>query len=157
MLRRFILLAVLLLPAHLWAGTVEIEAEKMTVLHQNSQVIFTGHVHLQRDDFELFSDRLVAYYTEHDLQRAEAFGHIKLHQGDVTGTADKAILDQQQNTLTLTGNAVLQQQGSRIEGEQIVHDMKHEKTIVLPAKDGRTHMTIESDDSGNAALPGIGQ
>ncbi|MFQ5344631.1 MAG: lipopolysaccharide transport periplasmic protein LptA [Mariprofundus sp.] len=142
-----------LLPGMLWAGTVQIESEKMTVYHKKNQVIFTSQVHLTRDDFELYCDRLVAYYTDNDLDRAEAFGNIRLRNGKVKGTSDKAVFHQSKGTLTLTGHAELEQDGSHIEGETIVHDMNSEKTIVTPAKGGRTHMTIESGESDGKTLP----
>ncbi len=138
-------------------GSIQIESEKLVILHKKNQAIFTKRVHLIRDDFELFADRLVAYYNDSDLERAEAFGNIKLKQGDINGHSDKAILNQQTNTLTLIGNAVMQQQGNRLEGEKIIHDIKLEKTLVFPAKGGRTHMTIESnnaDDKQNKPTAG---
>jgi len=156
MIRFFFSLMLALSPTILWAGTVQIESEKLTIMHKSNQAIFTDHVHITRDDFELFCDRLVAYYNEHELDRAEAFGHIILHQKDVKGTSDKAILNQHDNTMTLIGHAVLEQKGSRVEGETIVHNMKQEQTTVFPVKGGRTHMTIESDDSGNSILPTTG-
>jgi len=145
-----------LLPNQSWAGTVQIEAGKMTVYHKTNQVIFTKQVHLTREDFDMYCDRLVVYYTDKDLDRAEAFGHIRLRHGEARGTADKAVLNQGDGTLTLSGNAVLEQGGNRIEGEQIVHDMNKDKTVVLPGKGGRTHMTIESGDNVNL-LPGAGK
>jgi len=143
------LLLLIFLPLQAEAKSIQIEAEKMVLLHKNNQVIFTQHVHLTRDDFELFADRLVAYYNEHDLERAEAFGNIRIKQADIKGSSNKAILNQKNNTLTLIGNAVLEQNGNRLEGETIVHDTKLEKTLVFPSKGGRTHMTIEQDDVNN--------
>ena len=151
------MLAVTLLPAPLWASTVQIESGKMTLYHKKNQVIFTDKVHLTRDDFELYCDRLVAYYTDKDLDHADAFGHIRLRHGKAKGTADKAVLNQAKGILTLTGNAVLEQDGNRVTGEQIVHDMNKEKTVVLPGKGGRTHMTIESNDNNSTLLPGAGK
>ncbi|MDQ6982100.1 MAG: lipopolysaccharide transport periplasmic protein LptA [Mariprofundus sp.] len=142
-----------LLPNQSWAGAVKIEAEKMTIYHKSNQVIFTQHVHLTREDFELYCDRLVAYYTDKDLDRAEAFGHIRLRHGKVKGTSDNAVFNQRKGTLTLMGNAVLKQDGSHIEGDRIVHDMNSDQTVVTPVKGGRTHMTIESAGPGANILP----
>lgn len=150
----FFIFSIACLPLQTWAGTIQIESGNMTLFHKSNQVEFKQNVHLTRDEFELFSDRLVAYYNDKDLERAEAFGNIKLNQGEVRGTADKAILNQKKNTLTLIGNAVLEQNGNRLEGETIIHDLSQEKTLVMPAKGGRTHMTIESNDDGKAMFPG---
>jgi len=147
------MLIIALLPSQLWAGAVKIEAGKMTIYHKKNQAIFTQNVHLTRDDFELYCDRLVAYYTDKDLDRAEAFGHIRLRNGKVKGTSDNAVFNQSKGTVTLTGNAVLEQDGSHVEGDRIVHDMNSDQTVVTPAKGGRTHMTIESEGSGANILP----
>jgi len=152
----FFIISIVFLPLQGQAGTIQIESGKMILLHKSNQVEFTQSVHLTRDGFELYSDRLVAYYNDKDLERAEAFGNIKLHTGEVTGSADKAVLNQKNNTLTLTGHAVLEQHGNRLEGDKIIHDLSLEKTLVFPKKGGRTHMTIESSDDGKAVLP-VGQ
>ena len=150
MIRILTIAALTLLPSHLWAGAMEIESQKMVFLHKSEQAEFINNVHLTRDDFELRCDRLIAYYKNNKLDRAEAFGDIQLVQKNVTGRSERAILDQKNNTLTLIGNAVLEQAGSRVEGEKIVHDMGKERTVVQPSKGGRTHMTIETDDADPA-------
>jgi len=152
--RGMLLILALIVPALAAAETVQIESEKMTLYHKTSRVIFTGDVHLVRGDFTLDCDRLVAYYQKQDLDHADASGHIRLRHGKVHGTADKARFEQKSETLTLLGNAVLTQDGNRVEGDQIIHDLSREQTTVLPVKGGRTHMTIESDH-GAPALPGI--
>ncbi|MDQ6995938.1 MAG: lipopolysaccharide transport periplasmic protein LptA [Mariprofundus sp.] len=157
LLRTAFMLLIGLLPAGVWAETVHIESAKMTVYHKINQVIFTKQVHLTRHDFELYCDRLVVYYTDKDLDHAEAFGNVRLLYGKARGRSDKAVLNQSKNTLTLIGNAVLEQDGNRVEGEQIIHDMNKDKTVVLPAKGGRTHMTIESTGDNSNLLPGAGK
>ncbi len=153
----FFIISIVFLPLQGWAGTIQVESGKMILLHKSNQVEFTQSVHLTRDAFELFSDRLVAYYNDNDLERAEAFGNIKLKQGEVTGSADKAVLNQKDNTLTLIGHALLEQHGNRLEGDKIIHDLSLEKTLVFPKKGGRTHMTIESNDDGKSMFPVAGQ
>ncbi len=137
------MLIIALLPSQLWAGAVKIEAGKMTIYHKKNQAIFTQNVHLTRDDFELYKD----------LDRAEAFGHIRLRNGKVKGTSDNAVFNQGKGTVTLMGNAILKQDGSHIEGDRIVHNMNSDQTVVTPVKGGRTHMTIESAGSGSGIRP----
>jgi len=146
-----------LIPARLWAATISIEAVKMTIYHKTNRVIFTQKVHLIREDFELYCDRMVVYYTDKDIDHAEAFGHVRLHHGKARGTSDKAVLNQSKNTLTLIGNAVLEQDSNRVTGDQIIHDMNTDKTVILPVKGGRTHMTIESGDNNGQPLSGPGK
>lgn len=161
MIMRIILaMAALLAPSILWAGTMQVEAEKMIFFHKENRVEFTSNVHVKRDDFIMNCDRLVVHYSEGDssqIEFADAFGHVTMIQGEKKGLADTARLDQKNNILTLKGNAVMEQPGGRIEGETIIHDMASEKTEVHPVKGGRTHMTVETSDKDNNLLPGAGK
>jgi len=156
-IRILVMMGLLILPTQLWAGAMEIESNKMIFLHKTEQAEFVDKVHVKRDDFELWCDRLHAYYSNNKLDRAEAFGHIRLIHKEITGRSDKAILDQKNNIMTLIGHAVLEQAGGRIEGDRIIHDLNQEKTVVQPIKGGQTHMTIESDEAGGPSLPGKGK
>ncbi len=159
-MRIIITLALMLLPSFLWAGTMQIEAEKMTFFHKENKAEFTGNVQVKRDEFIMNCDRLVVHYSEGEntqMESVDAFGHVTMIQGDRKGHADTARLDQKENTLTLKGHAVLEQPGGRIEGETIIHNMSSEKTEVHPVKGGRTHMTIETGDKGNKLLPAPGK
>jgi lipopolysaccharide transport protein LptA len=150
----------MLLPSLLWAATMQIEAEKMIFYHKQNKVEFTSNVQVKRDDFVMRCDRLVVNYSEGEntqLEFVDAFGHVTMTQGKRRGKADTARLDQKKDTLTLKGNAVLEQPGGRIEGETIVHHMSSEKTEVYPIKGGRTHMTIETGDKGSHLLSGAGK
>jgi len=143
-----------LLPLPLWAGTIQIEAGKMTLLNKESKVEFFDKVHLVRESMQLDCDHLTAYYSDHKLTHADASGHVVIVQDKVHGHANKARLDQLKGILTLTGKAVLEQEGNRVEGETIVHNLNTQKTDVTPATGGRIHMTIESEEGGAPILPG---
>ncbi len=154
MIKIMVILLLALASSSAWAesGAVEIESGKMIFFHKTSQAEFNQNVVLKRDDFQLRCDKLIAYYKNNKLDHAEAFGHIKIKQGTVTGTSNKAVLNQTEGKLTLIGNAIMQQQGSRVQGETITHYINQEKTIVQPKAGGRTRMVIESDSSE----PGLG-
>jgi len=150
----FILALLCIFPLPLWAGSVQIEAGKMTLFQKEGRVEFFNSVHLVRETLKLDCDHLTAYYSDHKLTHADASGHVVIVQNDVHGHAKKAHLDQLHGTLTLIGAATLEQKGSRIEGETIVHDLNAEKTVVTPIKGGRIHMRIESEDQDRSILPG---
>jgi len=154
--RPLLALLISLLPLPVWAGTIQIEAGKMIMFHKDSKVEFFDKVHLVRESMQLDCDHLIAYYSDHKLTHADADGHVVIVQDNVHGHANRASLDQIKGILTLTDQAVLEQQGSRVAGEIIVHNMNTQKTVVTPVKGGRIHMTIESEDTGTSILPGTG-
>ena len=159
-LRITLALLAALLPATAWAGAMQVESGKMIFYHKKRMAEFTGNVQVKRDDFTMHCDRMVVYYREgkeNELDHVDAFGHVVMTQGDNKGYADKARLNQRENTLTLIGNAVLEQPGGRITGETITHHINSEQTEVQPVKGGRTRMTIETGDNAGSILPETGK
>jgi len=146
-----------------WAATkagkepTEIRAKRMEMSHTQRKVIFTGAVTLKRGDFILHCDRLVAYYTEpaRQLERAEAFGHVRMQQAGTTGRSREATLDYRKQLLTLRGDAFVQEQQGSLEGAQIVYNMKTRHTQVQAPASGRARLLLESDDSGNPVVPDL--
>jgi len=135
-----------------WAGPVTVQAAHLDIWHDKQQALFTGNVHLNRDDFELFCDKLRVFYTEGSgIERAEATGHVRMQQGDKHGRANKAELDNKRQILTLTGHAEMEQPGGRIEGETIIHNIQKKTTEVRPGKNGRVKLRIDSDPAGNSS------
>lgn len=158
--RTTLALLLTLLPTAAWAGTMQIEADRMTFYHKKNMAEFNDNVQVRRDGFTMHCDRMLVYYREGgsgELDHVDASGHVVMTQGDKKGYADKARLDQRKNTLTLIGNAVIEQPGGRIAGETIVHDIDSEQTEVQPTKGGRTRMTIETGDDSGSLLPETGK
>jgi len=129
------------------AGPLQIESHRLEVQHNRQQAIFTGNVHMTRDEFELWSDKLVAHYAPKtgSLEWAEAFGHVRMKKHDKRGASDKAVLDNVRQTITLIGHAEIQQQDSIVRGGTIVHDIRADHTEVLQDDTGRVNMRIDSD------------
>jgi len=146
--------AVFLAAAGARAGPVTVQADHLDVWHDKKEALFTGDVHLVRDDFELFCDRLRTFYEEGgSIERGVAVGHVRMRQGGKHGRADRAILDNKRQILTLMGHARMEQPGGRIEGATIVHNIRTKTTEVRPGKGGRVKLRIDEAASGKA-LPG---
>jgi len=135
-----------------WAGPVTVQADHLDIWHDKQQALFAGNVHLKRDDFELFCDKLKAFYAEGSgIERAEAIGHVRMQQGDKHGRANRAELDNNRQILTLTGHAVMEQPGGRIEGETIIHNIQKKTTEVRQGKNGRVKLRIDTDSTGKGS------
>jgi len=129
-----------------WAGTpVTIESKQMVVDHQHSQAEFKGGVHLVRGDFDLRCDRLLAYYQNNELQRAEAFGRVRMQQGKKRGASKQATYNKKNDILTLIGKASVEDSDGVIRGEKIIHNIKTEHTQVIQGAGKRVRMSVESD------------
>ncbi len=137
------------------AGPVAIQADHLDVWHAKREALFTGRVHLTRDDFELFCDRLKVTYAEKGgITGAVATGHVRMTQGDRRGRADKAVLDNIAQVLTLSGHAVMTRPGGQLEGETIIHHLKDRTTEVRKGRDGRVKLRIDDGGAaGGSVLP----
>jgi len=135
-----------------WAGPVTVQADHLDIWHNKQQALFTGNVHLKRDDFELFCDKLEVFYTRGSgIERAEATGHVRMQQGDRHGRADSAELDNKRQILTLSGHAEMEQPGGRIEGETIIHNIQKKTTEVRQGKEGRVKLRIDANSTGKGS------
>ncbi|HXH71455.1 MAG TPA: lipopolysaccharide transport periplasmic protein LptA [Mariprofundaceae bacterium] len=156
-------LAALITPLTGRADPVEIQAKTMELDHAKAVVTFEKDVRLVQGDFELRCDKLVGHYegsagnktadNPTELQHAEAYGHVTMRHGTTTGSADEAQLDNDKGKLTLIGHAVVEQEGRRIEGNSIVHDLRRQDTAVSSTGDSRVRMNIESGDENKALIP----
>jgi len=130
-----------------WAATaVEIESEQMSVDHLHNKAEFKGGVHLIRGDFDLRCDRLLAFYHENELQRAEAFGRVRMKQGQKRGASKHAIFNQATNILTLIGQASVEDEQGVIRGEKIIHHIAGGQTQVMQGEGGRVRLSLDSDE-----------
>jgi len=137
------------------AEPVEIQAKTMALDDAKHEVRFDADVSLIQGDFELRCDRLIGHYRQKssELQRAEAYGHVRMRHGSTTGNADQASLDNIKGTVTLIGHAILEQGGRRIEGNSIVHDLRQQQTDVSTDNKSRARMTLESGEDNQALIP----
>ena len=137
-----------LLTSAAWAAdAVIIESEEVTVDHLHNQADFRGGVHLIYEDFDLRCDRLKAYYQNNELERAEAFGRVRMQQGDKRGASKRATYHKKDGMLTLIGKASVEDKDGVIRGEKITHNIKTEHTQVMQGQGQRVRMRIESDSS----------
>ncbi|MDQ6959490.1 MAG: lipopolysaccharide transport periplasmic protein LptA [Mariprofundaceae bacterium] len=159
LIRRIVMLALVIVFAGIypaWAGPVTVQADHLDIWHGKKQALFAGNVHLKRDDFELFCDALRVFYAEKSgIERGVATGHVRMQQGDKHGHADKAELDNKHQILTLTGHAVMEQPGGRIEGATIIHHIQEKTTEVRRGKGGRVKLRIDADSTGKAPLESL--
>ncbi|MDX8403892.1 MAG: lipopolysaccharide transport periplasmic protein LptA [Mariprofundaceae bacterium] len=131
------------------AGPIQIESQSLVAEHKNNRAEFKGSVQLTRDDFELHCDRLVAFYNQKaggELERAEAYGHVSMQQGEKRGSSNKATYTQSEGLLILIGDARVEDPEGTVEGEKIIHNtLTAETKVQQGTSGGRVHLTFEAD------------
>ncbi len=123
---------------------VEITAQQLEVLQLERQSIFTGDVVAVQGEMTLYADKLIVYLQEaqQQIDRLEAIGGVKFVQLDRVATADRAVFQQVDEVLILTGNAVVTQGGNSVSGDEITLFIQEDRTVVKGSKTNRVKAVI---------------
>ncbi len=111
----------------------DIEADDTTIDFRSGQRTFVGNVLVVQGSLRIKADKVVANYKDGQLLNATAWGQLARFKSrpddkpdDVEGRAKKIFVNQQNNTLTLTTSAVLQQGANTARGQEIIYNMAND-------------------------------
>ena len=108
------------------------------------RVTFKGNVVAKQEDVTLYANTLVIIYDQDTKKLKEiiATGNVKVVQLDRRATGQKVTFDQDQNKVTLDGDAVVREGTNVIRGERITFYVEEERSVVEPGKGGRVSTSI---------------
>lgn len=138
----------------------------------NAQVVrFTGAVHVQRPDFELWADAMTVYLDATgqatggaelsadmqagDIDRIVAQGKVRMKNDDKTGTCDKATYYAKEDRFVMEGSPMLVDgKQSRVTGETITHYFNSNRSHV--GRDaGVTFYAPDKTENGKKSGPAM--
>lgn len=103
---------------------IQVTSERLDFDYKNRKTVFRGAVEVIQGDIQLRSDVLTVEYAEvggqQQLREVTAEGHVTITQGPRKGTGNRAVFDQSNRTLVLTGNAMLEEGSNQVNGDTIV-------------------------------------
>lgn len=149
----------------------DIEADDTTIDFRTGKRTFIGNVIVIQGSLRIKADKVIANYKEGQIINATAWGKVARFKSrpdgkpdDVEGSAEKIFVNQQNNTLTLTGKARLKQGYNTADGETIVYNMANDTLKIKNSKLGsggntgkeRPKRKLE-DPFKNDPLPTAGQ
>jgi lipopolysaccharide export system protein LptA len=112
---------------------VNIEADRMEVLDEQKQAIFTGNVDAKREDVTLHSDKLVVDYADTiqqdntkktEVRHLEATGNVVIITSKQRITGQWAKVDVKANKLTVGDDVTVVQDRTVLKGKQLFVDLK---------------------------------
>lgn len=125
---------------------VKIVSDKMDYDQANNTVIFTGNVHVDRSDFELWSDKLTVFMEappegagqkqsmgpggSQDIEKLLAEGKVRIKRDAQTGTSAKATYWPKKGVVVMEGNPVLKDKEGSISGEVITYHLQENRGVV---------------------------
>jgi len=123
---------------------IEITAQKLELIQQQRQSIFTGDVVATQGDMTLSADKLTVFLLENQdqIDRLEAVGTVKVVQLDRVATADRAVFYQLEEKLVLSGHAVVVQDNNKVSGEEIVIYLKENRSVIKSSNNSRVKAVI---------------
>ncbi len=143
--RRFIELSTLVLlcvgPVHALQSDREqpavIEADEVELDFNTGERIYKGNVVVEQGTLLIKGDKMVVKYKEDKMETATAWGNPASFKQrpdgkdqDVLGKGRIIVLNQIENTLTLTSNASLKQGTDWANGEIIIYNMDTDKMTI---------------------------
>jgi lipopolysaccharide export system protein LptA len=100
---------------------IRIKSDGLEWDYKGHVVTFKGNVIANQEDVTLYSDRLVIYYDEatSELTQIVAEGAVRIVQVDKRATGEKAVFDNAERKIVLTGNPVIRQGKNVVIGDMI--------------------------------------
>lgn len=125
---------------------VKIVSDKMDYDQDNNTVIFSGNVHVDRSDFELWSDKLTVFMqappegkpaqtsvgpgASQDIEKLLAEGNVRIKRDKQAGTSGKATYWTKKGVIVMEDNPVLKDGEGSITGQVITYHVKENRGVV---------------------------
>ncbi|NEZ04670.1 lipopolysaccharide transport periplasmic protein LptA [Wenzhouxiangella sp. XN201] len=131
-------------------GRISIDAEDATYDHERGATHLRDNVRITRGSLEVTADEGFSYRGDNGLQRVELFGEPVRWQAltedgtETTGHADQVVYDLLARTVTLIGNAYIEEPRGTFSGSELVYNLDTQKTEGR----GGIQMTVEPEAIG---------
>jgi lipopolysaccharide export system protein LptA len=125
---------------------IQIKSNALTTDSSNQTALFTGKVSARQGDVTIYCDRLLVFYSEKDkdVDKVEAFGNVRIIQGNRNAQSGHAIYDGNAGKIILDDNPRLYQEGSEVTGKVITYTLDTQQSVV----DGQVKVTIQPKQKG---------
>lgn len=123
---------------------VKILSDHMEYVQENNTVVFRGNVHVDREDFQIWSDKLTVFMAStgeqgqqgmgpdgsQDIEKLLAEGSVRIERDQQVGTSQKATYWTKRGVVVMEGNPVLKDGESSISGEVITYHLQDNRGVV---------------------------
>ena len=127
---------------------IHIRSHDLEFFYEEKRIQYRGNVVVTQGDMTLKSDRLTVLYedpaptaantsAQQRLKHIVAEGRVEITSGERRATSRKAIFNQKKRTVTLRGNAVLQEGPNQVKGDIVTVFLDENRSIVKGGKGKR--------------------
>ncbi|UFS68655.1 lipopolysaccharide transport periplasmic protein LptA [Geomonas sp. RF6] len=131
---------------------LKIKSNELHADNEKKTATFEGSVVARQGDLTLYTDKLVISYGESgkDLSKVEAFGHVRIVQGDREAVGAHAVYDNKGGRIVLDGSPRVMQGKNLITGKEITYYVDEQRSVVTG---GRVEATIYPGEKDAGAKP----
>ena len=121
---------------------VNISSDLLEVNSKNSNeyiFFYQKNVVLVQGTNKIYSDKMKIFYDKRikKIIKADIESNVKIKNNDILSTCNKAKFLNAKQMIILTGNVKVMQRGNILYGEQLIIDMKNNKTLLKGSKKKR--------------------
>lgn len=123
---------------------LKVKSDNLTADNDKKTATFEGKVVARQGDLTLYADRLVVSYAGagSDLSRVEAFGNVRILQGDRQATSGHAVYDPKQARIVLDENPKVVVGDDVITGKVITYFVNEKRSVVTGGPKERVEAVI---------------
>jgi len=132
---------------------IQIKSSDLATDTANRTATFTGKVSARQGDVTIYSDRLVIFYSEKekDVDKVEAFGNVRIVQGDRTALAGHAVYENKAGKIILYDNPSVYQGENVVTGKEITYYLDTQRSQVTSAPGEPVKAIIYPKEKGKDA------
>jgi len=134
---------------------LKIKSDTLHADNEKKTATFEGKVVARQGDLNLYADRLVISYTAdgHDLSRVEAFGNVRILQGNRQATGAHGVYEPKEARILLDGSPRVTQEGDVITGKLITYYVNEQRSVVTGGPNERVEAVILPGGRNAGAKP----
>jgi lipopolysaccharide export system protein LptA len=110
---------------------ITITSDRMEADRKKNFIVYSGRVVAVQGEMTLKSNTLTAHFNPDmkGFKEIIAEGNVNITQSDRVATGSRAVFNDQQKTITLTGNAMIRQGNSEVSGPRIIFFIEQDRAI----------------------------
>ena len=131
---------------------IYIKSDLLTLYSKDRKFVYSGMVEMHQGDVMIVSDSLEGYYDEkNQLKTASALKNVTITKGDtMKGTGERADYDKAADTVLLSENPELQQNGSVLTADRIRIFLQDNRSVA----EGQVRVKLLKG-AGNSNISGL--
>lgn len=121
---------------------ITIKSNVLTADNKGKTAVFTGKVVAKQGDITIYADKIIVNYAEKkgDVEKIEASGNVRIVQQNKIGTAEQAVYDSRDGSITMTGNPKVMQGADSISGNAITYYVDDDRSVVSSGDDPKSRV-----------------